>query len=138
MSDINLASKITDSELEVMKLLWRAKDALPVTEIREQLQGSKGWEPATIKTLISRLVSKGVVRQEKRNVYYYSPVITEKEYSSWATKDLITRIYNGKVSLLAFAMDDEVGDALLRLDDFGTVVATVTEAETDATVGVDG
>ena len=77
MSD-NLASKITDSELEVMKLLWHAKDALPVTEIREQLQGSKGWEPATIKTLISRLVSKGVVRQEKRNVYYYSPVITEE------------------------------------------------------------
>ena len=97
MSD-NLACKITGSELEVMKLLWRAKDALPVTEIREQLQGSKGWEPATIKTLIARLVSKGVVRQEKRNVYYYSPVISEKEYSSWATKDLITRIYNGKAS----------------------------------------
>jgi BlaI family penicillinase repressor len=92
----NLASKITDSELEVMKLLWRAEDALPVTEIREQLQRSKSWEPATIKTLISRLVSKGVVRQEKRNVFYYSPVITEKEYSSWATKDLITRIYDGK------------------------------------------
>ena len=52
----------------------------------------------TIKTLISRLVSKGVVRQEKRNVYYYSPVITEMEYRSWATKDLITRIYNGKAS----------------------------------------
>ena len=92
----NLASKITDSELEVMKLLWRAKDALPVTVIREKLQESKGWEPATIKTLIARLVSKGAVRQEKRNVFYYSPVITEKEYSSWATKDLITRIYNGK------------------------------------------
>ena len=54
----NVASKITDSELEVMKLLWRAKDALPVTAIREELQSSKGWEPATIKTLISRLVSK--------------------------------------------------------------------------------
>ena len=92
----NLASKITDSELEVMKLLWRAKDALPVTVIREKLQESKGWEPATIKTLIARLVSKGAVRQEKRNVFYYSPVITEKEYSSWATKDLIARIYNGK------------------------------------------
>ena len=109
MSDNNLASKITDSELEVMKLLWRAKDALPVTAIREHLQGSKGWEPATIKTLISRLVSKGVVRQEKRNVYYYSPVITEKEYSSWATKDLITRIYNGKASELIASLVNSNG-----------------------------
>ena len=102
----NIASKITDSELEVMKLLWRAKDALPVTAIREQLQSSKGWEPATIKTLISRLVSKGVVRQEKRNVYYYSPVISEKEYSSWATKNLITRIYNGKARDLIASLVD--------------------------------
>ena len=108
MSD-NLASKITDSELEVMKLLWRAKDALPVTVIREKLQESKGWEPATIKTLISRLVSKGVVRQEKRNVYYYSPVITEKEYRSWATKDLITRIYNGKASDLIASLVNSDG-----------------------------
>ena len=105
----NLASKITDSELEVMKLLWCAKDALPVTAIREQLQESKGWEPATIKTLISRLVSKGAVRQEKRNVYYYSPVITEKEYSSWATKDLITRIFNGKASDLIASLVDSNG-----------------------------
>ena len=108
MSD-NLASKVTDSELEVMKLLWRAKDALPVTEIREQLQGSKGWAPATIKTLIARLVSKGVVHQEKRNVYYYSPVITEKDYSSWATKDLITRIYNGKASELIASLVNSNG-----------------------------
>ena len=105
----NLASKITDSELEVMKLLWRAKDALPVTVIREQLQESKGWEPATIKTLIARLVSKGAVRQEKRNVYYYSPIITEKEYSSWATKDLITRIYNGKASNLIASLVNSDG-----------------------------
>ena len=104
----NLASKISDSELEVMKLLWRTEDALPVTVIREKLQESKGWEPATIKTLISRLVSKGVVRQEKRNVYYYSPVITEKEYSSWATKDLITRLYNGKArDLIASLVNSE-------------------------------
>ena len=100
MMSKELACKITGSELEIMKLLWRAEDALPVTEIREKLQESKGWEPATIKTLISRLVSKGVVRQEKRNVYFYSPIITEKEYSAWATEDLITRLYNGSARTL--------------------------------------
>ena len=105
----DLACKITGSELEVMKLLWCAKDALPVTAIREQLQESKGWEPATIKTLISRLVSKGAVLQEKRNVYYYSPAITEKEYSSWATKDLITRIFNGKASDLIASLVNSDG-----------------------------
>ena len=90
-----LAAKISDSELEVMRVLWRAGDALPVTEIRESLQKSRGWEATTVKTLISRLVAKGVLRQEKRQVYYYSPLITEAEYNDWATHDLISRLYHG-------------------------------------------
>ena len=113
----DLACKITGSELEVMKLLWRAEDALPVTEIREKLQRTKGWEPATIKTLISRLVSKGVVRQEKRNVYYYSPLITEKEYSQWATEDLVTRLYDGKVRELVAALVSSDGLTQEDLDE---------------------
>ncbi len=100
----HLACKITGSELEVMKLLWHAEDALPVTEIREQLQLQKGWEPATIKTLISRLVSKGVVQQEKRKVYYYSPLLSEKEYSAWATGDLVSRLFNGNAKDLVAAL----------------------------------
>lgn len=103
MSNEN-AGKITPSELEVMKLLWRAKDALPVTEIREALQKSKGWEPATIKTLVSRLVTKGAVRQEKRKVFYYSPLISEQEYGAWATRDLISRLYNGRARDLVAAL----------------------------------
>ena len=113
----DLACKITGSELEVMKLLWRAEDALPVTEIREKLQKAKGWEPATIKTLISRLVSKGAVRQEKRKVYFYSPVITEKEYSAWATEDLITRLYNGSARDLVAALVNSDGLSQDDLDE---------------------
>ena len=113
----NLACKITGSELEVMKLLWRAEDALPVTEIREKLQKSKGWEPATIKTLVGRLVSKGVVCQEKRNVFYYSPLITEKEYSAWATEDLITRLYNGSARDLVAALVNSDGLTQEDLDE---------------------
>ena len=113
----DLACKITGSELEVMKLLWRAEDALPVTEIREKLQKSKGWEPATIKTLVGRLVSKGAVCQEKRNVFYYSPLITEKEYSAWATEDLISRVYYGSARNLISALVDSDGLTKEDLDE---------------------
>ena len=99
-----LAEKISDSELEVMKLLWQAEDALPVTEIREALQRNRGWEATTVKTLVSRLVSKGVIAQEKRNVFYYSPLITEREYNAWATDSLIRRLYNGSARELVAAL----------------------------------
>ena len=104
-----LAGKISDAELEVMKLLWRADDALPVTEIRERLQRSRGWEATTVKTLVSRLVSKGAVRQEKRNVYYYSPLISERDYSDWATDSLIRRLYNGSARDLVAALVQSEG-----------------------------
>ena len=99
-----IADKISDSELEVMKVLWRAGDALPVTVIREALQKSRGWEATTVKTLVNRLVSKGVILQEKRKVFYYSPLISEAEYNSWATGDLIQRLYNGSARDLVGAL----------------------------------
>ena len=113
----DLAYKITGSELEVMKLLWRAENALPITQLREKLQKTKGWEPATIKTLVGRLVNKGVVRQEKRNVFYYSPLITEKEYSTWATQDLISRVYNGSARNLISALVNSDGLTQEDLDE---------------------
>ena len=113
----DLAYKITGSELEVMKLLWRAENAIPITEIREKLQKSKGWEPATIKTLVGRLVNKGVVRQEKRNVFYYSPLISEKEYGTWATQDLISRVYNGSARNLISALVNSDGLSQEDLDE---------------------
>ena len=100
----DLAPKISDSELEVMRVLWQARDALSVTEIRETLQRSRGWEATTVKTLISRLVTKGVLKQEKRGVFYYSPLVSEAEYNDWATHDLISRVYHGSARDLVAAL----------------------------------
>lgn len=96
--------KISDSELEVMRVLWEAGDALPITEIRRSLQSSKGWEATTIKTLVQRLCAKGVLAQEKRNVFYYSPLVSEQEYNDWATGDLIRKLYRGSAKELVAAL----------------------------------
>ena len=96
--------KITDSELEVMRVLWEAGDALPITEIRRSLQQRKGWEATTIKTLVQRLCAKGVLEQEKRNVFYYLPLVSEQEYNDWATGDLIRKLYRGSAKELVAAL----------------------------------
>ena len=68
----NLAEKISASELEVMQVLWEAGDALPLADIRKTLQSRFDWSDPTVKTLIRRLCEKGVLRQEKREVFYYT------------------------------------------------------------------
>ncbi len=104
-----LADKISDSELEVMKVLWKAGDALPVNVIHETLQKDRGWEPTTVKTLIGRLAAKGAIRQEKRNVFYYSPLISEEEYNARATDNLIRKLYNGSARDLVAALVQSEG-----------------------------
>ena len=90
-----LPEKISDSELEVMKVLWEAGDALPITEIRMVLQARRGWEATTVKTLVSRLVTQQAVAQAKRKVFYYRPLIGREEYSDWAAQDLVDRLFKG-------------------------------------------
>ena len=104
----NLAERISDSELEVMKVLWEADEALPVTVIREELKERIGWEATTVKTLVSRLVGKEVVRQEKRKVFYYSPRITQKEYEHWATDSFVRHLFKGNAkNLIASLLDSD-------------------------------
>ena len=59
---------ISDSELEILEVLWTANKALNAGEIRSILNEHKTWERTTILTLIQRLVKKGALLQE--NVKY--------------------------------------------------------------------
>lgn len=85
---------ISASELEVMRVLWAAGEPLTISDIRASL-AETGWEASTIKTLVARLVKKEEVRQEKRGVYYYSPMVTREEYGSGEVKRLAEKVYGG-------------------------------------------
>ena len=104
-----LAEKISDSELEVMKVLWEAGDALPITEIRTALCGRRGWEATTVKTLVQRLVGKGVLEQEKRKVFYYRPLVSESEYSDWAVNGMVQRLFRGSAKALVATLVQSEG-----------------------------
>ncbi|MFX3635933.1 MAG: BlaI/MecI/CopY family transcriptional regulator [Candidatus Pristimantibacillus sp.] len=96
----HLISKITDSELEVMRVLWEAGDDMPIADIRRCLEQTSSWESSTIKTLLRRLCEKGVVLAAKREVFYYKPLVSEQEYNEHATQSLIDRLYGGNAKSL--------------------------------------
>ncbi|MFA5524205.1 MAG: BlaI/MecI/CopY family transcriptional regulator [Tissierellales bacterium] len=75
-----MVSRITDSEVLVMRILWKARNELTITHIRTSLEKTTDWDSSTIKRLIRRLVNKGVVEATKKEVYYYRSLITEDEY----------------------------------------------------------
>ena len=109
-----LLSKITDAELKVMRVLWAAKEALPMATIRETLEKTSDWESSTIKTLLRRLCEKGVVSSIKKDVLYYSPLVSETEYKEYKTERLIDRLYRGSAKNLVASLVE--GDKLNKSD----------------------
>src|SRR5699024_12802404 len=80
IKNIEVDSKNTDSEWEVMRVVW-AQDNVTRKEIRKVLEQKKNWKTATTKTFIGRLVKKGMLHTETEgNKYVYSTNITEDEF----------------------------------------------------------
>lgn len=93
--------QISESELEVMKILWQLKSATSA-QIVEELIKTTEWKPKTIQTLITRLVSKEAVEVDKSNKksYIYFPKINEEEYKTFASTSFIEKLYNGSVNMM--------------------------------------
>ena len=62
--------QISESELEVMKILWNIKSGTS-SQIIEKLSITTDWKPKTIQTLITRLVAKGALKVDKSNKKSY-------------------------------------------------------------------
>jgi len=110
-------NKISDAELEVMKILWE-KGVTTSPEIIEILSNKNDWSKTTIKTLLARLVKKGCVEQMKQEgqLYSYRPFISEKEYKKSENENFITKLYQGSVKhmLLNFVEEKQISKADLE------------------------
>lgn len=97
--------KISEAELEVMKVVWNQKSATSL-DIIEEVSKQTEWSKNTIKTLISRLVEKEALRviKNKGNLYIYKPIISENAYKKGENQNFLNKLYNGSVNdmLLSF------------------------------------
>lgn len=100
----SLVSKITDSEVEVIRVLWDASCELPIADIRKTLEQTSKWDTSTVKTLLRRLCEKGVVIATKKEVFYYKPMVSEAEYNEYTTQSLIDRLYSGSAKNLVASL----------------------------------
>ncbi len=109
--------KISDAEIEVMKVIWNKKEVTSLEIIRE-LQGHN-WNNNTIRTLIGRLISKkavGIAKKEGKT-YTYVPLIKENEYKAKKAKNLIQQLFEGCTDemLLNFVDTNEMSKNELKL-----------------------
>jgi BlaI family penicillinase repressor len=98
-----LHPSISAAEWCVMHEVWQSE---PITsgEITSRLSETTDWTPGTIKTLLHRLVQKGVLDfQRKGNRYLYRANFTEAECIDRASGQLLHTVFKGRpVPMLAY------------------------------------
>ena len=99
--------KISDSEWEIMRVIW-TKQAVTAQEIIEILKPVIDWKPATIKTLLGRLVKKEAIYPEQAGKkYIYHPAISEDESVRSATENLFSHICAKRIGKTIAELIDE-------------------------------
>ena len=90
--------KISETEWEVMKVLW-ANSPLSADEIIAQLATQDAWHPKTAKTLLNRLVKKKALGFEKEGrAYLYHPLVKEVECVKAASDSFLARVFGGSLT----------------------------------------
>ena len=94
---------VTDSELELLKELWK-ESPLSGPELIARTLARTAWDESTAKTLLTRLVTKGVIfRKGKRRSYQYSPLLTKDAYQREAAAHLAAQAFdNSAAELVTF------------------------------------
>ena len=83
---------ISDSELELMKIIWLQNGKALLADIMNQLsEQGNNWQNNTVITLLSRLVEKGLLKTNKiGRKNEYRAIVSEKEYQTSQTQTLWT------------------------------------------------
>ena len=83
-----------------MDALWR-ESPLTAEEIVAQVAEPQGWSEATVKSLINRLLTKGVIAAEKAGRrYLYRPCVDRAAYLSHESRGLVDRLFGGRIAPL--------------------------------------
>lgn len=88
--------KVTEGEYRFCLILW-ANEPIKSTELVRLCEEKLGWKETTTYTVIKRLSSRGIVRNEKTIV---SALVTKEQVQASALQELVDKTFEG--SLPAF------------------------------------
>ena len=100
--------RLSEAEWEVMEVLWASHAPLTAADIADRVTSERDWQMATVKSLLSRLLSKGAVKPDKDGRrFLYSPAIERDSYVGEESRRFMSRLFGGRLSPLIAQLADE-------------------------------
>lgn len=129
MDEQNKKINITPTEWEVMRVVW-AQGETTSKDVFTVLNEKKEWKSTTVKTLLGRLVEKGMLSTKKvGNKFLYSPLIEQRKSIQNVTDDLLSKVCSTKVGNL---IETIITDCELSYEDIDRLEAILKEKRKSA------
>ena len=95
-----MTDKISDAEYAVMEALWEVSP-LTASDVTEHVRDARGWSIQTVKTLLSRLLTKDIVAAEQDGRrFLYRPLVARDAYIASESRRLVDRLFGGRAAPL--------------------------------------
>jgi len=97
-----------ESEWAILQAVWEIEPcAAPM--VQEFLQKKKNWSYSTVKTIMDRMVKKGLLKKEKMcNLYLYRSEISQTQAQRGEVMKTLKRAFNGTLTpMMQFLLEHE-------------------------------
>ena len=100
--------ELFESEWAILQKVWELEPcAAPA--VQEALQGEKEWAYTTVKTMMDRMVKKGLLKTEKiRSIYLYRSAVTQYQARKSEITRTLKRAFDGTFTpLMQFLIEND-------------------------------
>ena len=100
--------ELTEGEWAIIQAVWDNEPCAAPT-VQEALEAEIGWSYSTVKTMMDRMVAKGLLKTQRiRNLILYTSAITKKEAQKGEIMRAVKRAFDGAMTpMMQFLLDSK-------------------------------
>jgi BlaI family penicillinase repressor len=100
-------NELTEGEWAIVKAVWENEPCAAPT-VQEELEKEKGWSYSTVKTMMDRMVEKGLLKTERiRNLTLYRSAISKQSAQRSEIMKTVKRAFDGAMTpMMQFLLDN--------------------------------
>jgi len=103
----NRKYELTEGEWAIIQAVWQTEPCAAPT-VQEALEADRNWSYSTVKTMMDRMVTKGLLKTERiRNLILYRSAITRRQAQKGEVMRTLKRAFDGALTpMMQFLLDD--------------------------------
>ena len=124
--------ELTEAEWAIIKAVWELQPC-PAPTVQEHLAPSHSWACSTVRTLLDRMVAKGLLTSEKlRHLTLYRAAITREQAQLGELRYALKHAFDGALTPLVECLLNSEKISPADLDQLEALVAAKRKANTSS------